>query len=836
MQFRRRTRIILFAVGVPLLLILLLLLFLKLYFTSDRLKALIVPKIQASLNREVSVNEIGLSLFPRFGVKMGGLSIANRKGSGFSEQPLVYLDGFLLEVKLLPLLANRVEMNRLTVTRPKILLEINQDGEENYSNPDQNAKGEAKEGTDVRSVTGGAYSLFVSRFDIKEGELVYINQKENRSIRMSGIDMSFRMESISELNELRTDSELRLARFSYGAIEKPLVDNLALNLKQQSKVLLQENSLRIEEGSLEIQGIKLQMNGSLTLVDQNPPLVDLSFDSDNLDLKQLLSLVPRGILQETENAEITGYGRLSAKIHGSLGKEKQPEIFVEGVLTDGSIRYPKLPRAITEVNLKARLVNRESGSRLEVTEGSFKLGENPVKLKLALDNLSDPLVDVNIQGVVNLSELKDFYPVEAGEDLTGLMRANVSVRGKSSTPTAMKGHGTIELQNVTFGTTEKPIRNLNGTLIFNNQFLETKRLTMDYAGSGLSLSFVLRDYLPLIFPAKSAPARGRTAKPSMSVHLSSNYFELPPSKEPIVLPPFDVDATIAISKFVFKGNTPFECTDLWANILSSERVLQMKNLYFRSLDGAMSVTGVFDLRTTGRPVFDLNVGIKDVDAHLFLRRFSSFGNHFFGKFSLSMMLKGELNDTLGINTKSLSGHGSVHVVDGKLTGYPVMQRLATFLDLPEMRDLSFRSWSNDFQIADGRIKIPDLIIAARDNDFLLSGWQGFDGSLDYSLTIRLSEKLSNRFSDKSIAAQVGGLFKDNEGRVTLFILVGGTTKDPTFHWDTNAAQEKLRRRVAAELERKKGEIRDKAKEELQKKIDEGKEKLKERLKKIFPKP
>lgn len=831
MAAHRRTRIFLFILGVPLLLLLLSILFLKLYFTSDRLKALIVPKIQAGLNREVGVKEIGLSLFPTIGVRIKGLSIANRKGPGFSEQPLAYLDEFLLDVKILPLLGNRLEVNRLSFNKPKILLEVNKTGEENYSNPEQSVKEEGEGEKDVRIVTGGAGSLLVSSFEINDGELVYLNQQENRSIRMSGVDLRLRMESISEVKELRTNSELKVARLSYGAIEKPLVDNVALTLRQKSKILLQENSLKLEEGTLGIQGLKLRMNGSLTLVDRRPSFLDLSFDSDNLDLKQLLSLVPRGILKEAENAEIAGSGRLSAKINGSLGEGKQPEISVEAVLTDGSIRYPKLPRAITEVNLKARLLSRESGSRLEITDCSLKLGENPVKLKLALDNLSDPHVDVNIQGVVNLSEVKDFYPVEAGKDLAGLMRANVSVRGKISTPTAMKGHGTIELQNVNLGTTEKPIRNLNGTLTFSNQFLETKRLTMDYAGSDLTLSFVLKDYLPLVFLSTATPAEGRSAKPSMRVHLSSNYFEASPSKEPIVLPPFDVDATMAISKFVYKGGIPFECTDLRGNISSSQNVVRLKSLSFRSFDGAMSVTGVFDLRTKGRPVFDLNVGIKDVDAHLFLRRFSSFGDHLFGKFSLSMVLKGELNDTLGINTKSLSGHGSVHIVDGKLTGYRLMQRLATFLDLPEMREPSFKSWSNVFNIADGRIGIPDLKMAASGNDFLLAGWHGFDGSLDYALTIRLSGELSNRFSGKSVAAQAGSLFKDNEGRVMLLILVGGTTKDPKFRWDTNAAEEKLRQKVAAEVERKKEAVREKTKEELQKKIDEAKDKLKERLKK-----
>jgi len=262
----------------------------------------------------------------------------------------------------------------------------------------------------------------------------------------------------------------------------------------------------------------------------------------------------------------------------------------------------------------------------------------------------------------------------------------------------------------------------------------------------------------------------------------------------------------------------------------------LRNLSFKAYGGNMSASGTIDLRNAKQPVFDLALDVAGADGHLLISKATTFGEHIFGRLSLRTKVKGALTDSLSLLPNSLSGDGTLHIADGKLTGYPVMDRLASFLDLPEMKDATFKSWSYPFKISDGKISTPDLKIAAGDNDLLLSGWQGFDGSLDYKLIVKLSGALSNRFAAGSAASQVTDLLKDKEGRVTLFLTIGGNTASPKFRWDTEAAREKLREKVTQEVEKKKEEIRAKAKEEVQKKLDEEKSKLEERLKKLFKKP
>jgi uncharacterized protein involved in outer membrane biogenesis len=831
----RRTKILVAVLATPLVLLVASILFLKLYFTSERLKAIVLPKIQAAINREVTVREINLSLFPAIGVNVQGLRVANSPGAGFSERPMVSLEEFLLEVKLLPLLAKRMEVNRLTLTKPHILLEVNKGGKNNYSDfqKEEEQKTQGKKSFTVQVNLGG--SLLLSNLQIRDGDIEYVDHKENSTIHLKGVDAKLSVETIAEVSEVRTESEVNIASVRYGAIERPLIDNLSLRLKEKSTIRAEEGKLTMEKGELEVQDVKLAMGGSLAAVGEKP-FVDFTLRSDNIDLRKILAFIPKEVIKEVGSAEVDGAVRFDANIKGEIGEGSKPEISVDALLENGKIHYASFPRSITDINLKAKLLSSASKSTLEVTDFSAKLGENLVKMRLLLANLSDPVLDANVEGLVNLSEVKDFYPLEQGKTLSGLLRAEVSMKGKPSQPEALKGNGVIELRDVVIGSTEGPPTKASGTITFNNQVIETKGLKMTYGHSDLTLSFVMKDYLGAVFPSTSEKGKGKVPTPSINVSLASPYFESTPSKEPIVIPPFDIDATVAISKLVYNGKEPFECTDVRGSVSSSERVIRLKDLSLKVYDGNMSASGTIDLRNAKQPVFDLALDAAGADGHLLLSKATTFGDHIFGKISLTTKVKGALNDSLGLLPSTLSGDGTLHITDGKLTGYPVMDQLASFLALPELKEMSFKSWSHSFKISDGKINTPDLKIGASGNDFLVSGWQGFDGSLDYKVVVKLSGALSDRFAAGGVASQAADLLKDKEGRVMLFLVVGGSTDSPKFRWDTEAVQEKLRQKVNEEVEKKKGEVQAKTKEEVQKKLDEGKSKLEEQLKKLFKKP
>jgi hypothetical protein len=130
------------------------------------------------------------------------------------------------------------------------------------------------------------------------------------------------------------------------------------------------------------------------------------------------------------------------------------------------------------------------------------------------------------------------------------------------------------------------------------------------------------------------------------------------------------------------------------------------------------------------------------------------------------------------------------------------------LKLPDLEEINFKDWENTFTVTDGRVIIKDLKIAALGADYLVNGSQGLDGSLDYSMSMVLSDQSSAKVSIPGFGGEAVKLFKEPSGRVKLDFAVGGTYEDPKVSLDTKPAQKKaeeLAKQKVAEETKKLGE-------------------------------
>jgi hypothetical protein len=175
-------------------------------------------------------------------------------------------------------------------------------------------------------------------------------------------------------------------------------------------------------------------------------------------------------------------------------------------------------------------------------------------------------------------------------------------------------------------------------------------------------------------------------------------------------------------------------------------------------------------------------------------------------------LQGELDDTLGLNRQTLAGNGTVQISDGKVVGVALTSKIADITGLNELREVNFKNWSNSFTIANGRVNISDLRVNAGTTDILMNGSQGLDGSLDYSLVVKLPASASDRLNISGVAGELLQFFKDKDGRISLSFLATGTYSEPVLKLDTKSQE-------------------DLAKQALQKKGDEARKKLENDLKK-----
>ena len=65
---------------------------------------------------------------------------------------------------------------------------------------------------------------------------------------------------------------------------------------------------------------------------------------------------------------------------------------------------------------------------------SARMGSNPIDMRLKVVGFDDPSIALNAKGSLNLSELSQYYPIEPGTKVSGILAADVDLAGKVAAP------------------------------------------------------------------------------------------------------------------------------------------------------------------------------------------------------------------------------------------------------------------------------------------------------------------------------------------------------------------------------------------------------------------
>src|SRR3970040_32338 len=74
------------------------------------------PLIEEALNRKVQLQDIRLTIWPRFGARVGGFTVLD--DPSFSSGPFASLTSLDVGVKLMPLMSKKIEVEEITLRDP----------------------------------------------------------------------------------------------------------------------------------------------------------------------------------------------------------------------------------------------------------------------------------------------------------------------------------------------------------------------------------------------------------------------------------------------------------------------------------------------------------------------------------------------------------------------------------------------------------------------------------------------------------------------------------------------------------------------------------------------
>jgi uncharacterized protein involved in outer membrane biogenesis len=287
---------------------------LKAYFTSDRLRAMLVPELSSALKREVSLQDVGLGFWGGLHASMSGLRVAERPGFGI--EPFLWVGEARIFLSYGPLLAGHVAIDDILLISPKISVIILENGEANYADLAEPSQGDGS----------GKTAFSVSKVTVEDGGVFYDDQKGQTLISLE--DMDYALESVRSGQDQAWNGELSIGRVGWQQGGRRDTLNTGL-LKLTHQVSFNAAGWDLKSVRLNWAGLSLTATGSIKSSEEATHL-SLRIEEPNLDLgkTKLREVVDLPV-------DVTGHLSVRMEIDGDLNLNVSPA------------RYPEVAATVT---------------------------------------------------------------------------------------------------------------------------------------------------------------------------------------------------------------------------------------------------------------------------------------------------------------------------------------------------------------------------------------------------------------------------------------------------------------------------------------------------------
>lgn len=391
---------------------------LNLYFTDERLKETVLPKVRSATGSDVQVENMSITFFrtfPSFGVELGSIQVPDPEGD-----PIATVDEILLSLDFFSLFGDQISISNLNVRQPTVYYTVRADSTTNID-----FLFESFESDTTTSQESG--SISISGFELTNGSIHYADQTSNSEAHLEDLDANITL-TFSDIIESTIAAEL--ASLSYSVGETNYVENLALSMEQTSTLDMENEVLTFSEGTFSIRGLALNLTGSVSNWSGEAPEVSLNFNSNSDNFGELLRLAPPEYEDQLSGLNTRGSLVFEGNIDGAFTEESLPNFNVTIGVNDGFLQNPDLPEAIQNINISAN-VNNELAT---IDQFSAEAGENHLRgsgqIKQPLEENASFTLDVT--GDINLATVSSFYPIQdlGLERLSGQLNLDASANGR----------------------------------------------------------------------------------------------------------------------------------------------------------------------------------------------------------------------------------------------------------------------------------------------------------------------------------------------------------------------------------------------------------------------
>lgn len=738
----------------------------------------------AMLAARLDFEKLDISLlrnFPNASLNLKGLTLVGT--DRFEGDTIVAARRITVVVNLMSLVGDEgFEVRKIILASPALHAHKLADGAVNW---DVMKPSEQADTTAAEESAPSSFRLSVRDFRLTDAVIRYEDDSTGMELRTAPLSLRLSGDMSAESTQLDLDLLAGGVDFTQGGV--PLLHDAELALDAEIDADLAEGRFTFSRNTLRLNAIEMRLDGWVQQVG-DALAMDVSAGCSEVRFKDLLSLIPAFYKHEFRSLAASGELSMELWARGQMHGAQLPAFELKTEVHNGSFQYSSLPKAVTDINIAAKVSNAGGEldkTEVEISEFGLKMAGNSLSATGYATNLmSDPTFRATLSGRVDLGAIREVYPLEKGIDLAGRIAASMKLAGRMSDVESgryerISASGSLVVEQLGLHVQQLPevfIRRAAATI--SPQAMTLGEFGVKVGGSDLSATGQLTGYLGYLMRGEQLAGRLyvksdlldlneiRAAVPA-DAEAESADAEKPaeeaaaaPAQAIVVPKNLNLSLNAELKKVLFEKMV---ITDIAGEMSVAGGTLSLDRLGLQLFGGKASASGRYSTAADpAHPTLSLAASIakasfprtfEEIEA---VRQLAPIFEKASGDYSLSIDMRTTLDAAMSPDLMSLTAQGEISSENVSVEGVEVFDKLADLLKNDKLRRIEARDLKIRFSIKDGRVTTEPFDLKMGDVNVNMSGTTGLDRTIDYTAKVTLPAGVGGVLGAVNVG--IGGTF------------------------------------------------------------------------------
>ncbi len=780
------------------------------FIFKGKIVAIVKEQANANLNAKVDFGDFDLSIissFPDFRFKINNVSVIGV--DDFKDDTLAYIGQLSTDINLKSVInGGPYGINSIVIDKARIMAKVLKDGRANWDI----AKPSSDTTVAVADTSAPSkFAIKLKEFKIKETYIVYDDVQGGMYAKLENFNYSLNGDFTQDNFVLNNLLDIAKTTFKMDGVN--YLNAVHTTLKADLDMDMPKMKFTFKENEFSLNDLSLGFDGFVAMPDTNIDM-DLTFAAKQTEFKAILSLIPSVYSKDFASVQTSGKLALNGHAKGTYNAVQMPAFGINLQILNAMFKYPSLPKSVNNINLDVKVLNPNGildATTIDVNKFHLEMAGNPIDLVAHIKTpISDPGIKANLKGQINLATVKDFVPLEKGDNLSGIIKSDISVDGNMSAIDKkefdkFKASGALEIDKMNYKTATLPYDVVLNTmkLNFTTQYVELANFDALLGKSDIKAQGKIENLLQYVFkddlikgsftlnsnlmdlnelmasPADSAAAATTTVAADTAV---TGAFAVPANID------FNLDSKI--NKVLY---TNLVLDNMIGNIVVRNEKVDMTNLKMNVIGGALTINGYYETTNIKKPTVSMNLKMDNFDIQKTFTTFNTVqklapvGQYAKGMFSATLEnFKTSLNDKMEPDLSTIAAHGVFKTNKVNVGGFPPFMKLGEALKIEQLKNMDVTNLNLKYFIKDGRLNLEPFDTKINAVSTNISGSTGLDQTIDYIWKMQVPRSM---FGGAANSALTGLLGQANAAagtnvalgeKINITALFGGTVTKPTI--------------------------------------------------------